>query len=104
MKRNIVIATAIFACVVIASPASAQTPSAVVDVGQAELRLDQEMQRQHQRRIVAYEKLKDRLDFSINASAEARNLAVGSGLQMLTPITEIKVQQMQQQQLQQGYR
>ena len=65
----------------------------------AELRLDEEMKRQHERRVQAYEQLKGRLDTSLNTSAEARNLAVGSALQMVTPLTEIKVQQLQQQQM-----
>jgi len=58
--------------------------------------LDEETRRQHQRRVSAYDQLKGRLDSSIGASAEARNLAVGSALQMVTPLTDIKVQQLQQ--------
>jgi len=61
--------------------------------------LDEETRRQHQRRVSAYDQLKGRLDSSIGASAEARNLAVGSALQMVTPITDIKVQQLQQKQM-----
>lgn len=61
--------------------------------------LDEETRRQHQRRVSAYDQLKGRLDSSIGASAEARNLAVGSALQMVTPLTDIKVQQLQQKQM-----
>jgi hypothetical protein len=66
--------------------------------------LDAEARRQHQRRIDAYARLKVKLDSSVAASAEARNLAVGSALQMVTPLTDIKVQQLQNRTMQQGYR
>jgi len=75
--------------------AGAKTAPVSADV---EAALDRETERQHQRRVQAYEQLKGKLDMSINASAEARNLAVGSALQMVTPITDVKVQRMQQQQ------
>lgn len=82
------------------TPALAQQPqSAALSPDQQEALLEEETRRQHLRRTQAYERLKGRLDTSINASAEARNLAVGSTLQMLTPMTDIKVQQMQQRQL-----
>ncbi len=82
--------------------ALAQAGATALPPSQQEALLDEEARRQHQRRIDAYARLKGRLDSSVAASAEARNLAVGSALQMVTPLTDIKVQQMQNKM--QGYR
>lgn len=102
MKLTIVCTLALgVAAVAGAGEALAQDRAAVQPLSpmQAESLLDEETRRQHERRTQAYERLKGSLDMSINASAEARNLAVGSTLQMLTPMTDIKVQQMQQRQM-----
>jgi len=101
MNRPIFLALTAAALLCAAAPARAQDRAAAqpISPAQTEALLDEETKRQHEKRVQAYERLKGRLDTSINASAEARNLAVGSGLQMLTPMTDIKVQQLQQRQL-----
>ena len=98
MTRLLLLATG-FASLLCSGAALAQQAPAP-DV---EALLNDEAQRQHQRRIDAYARLKGRLDSSVAASAEARNLAVGSALQIVTPLTDIKVQQLQNK-MQQGYR
>jgi hypothetical protein len=98
MTRTLLLAAG-FASLLCCGGALAQAPAPARDV---EALLNDEAQRQHQRRIDAYARLKGRLDSSVAASAEARNLAVGSALQMVTPLTDIKVQQLQNKM--QGYR
>jgi len=96
MTRTLLLAAA-FAAALTAGPgaALAQAGASTVPPSQHEALLNDEAQRQHQRRIDAYARLKGRLNSSVAASAEARNLAVGSALQMVTPLTDIKVQQLQ---------
>jgi hypothetical protein len=69
------------------SPAYAQSPA---DVDQA---LDGKAQAMHQTRIATYQRLKGKLETAVDSSTEARNNAVGSALQMLAPVTDVKVQQ-----------
>ena len=101
--KKILVASALSAAVLAWSGAAgAQTSEsrpAFLTPEQVNQLLDEETRRQHQRRVSAYDQLKGRLDSSIGASAEARNLAVGSALQMVTPITDIKVQQLRQKQM-----
>ena len=103
MTRTLLFAAALAAVLGAGSGAAlAQAGAAAVPPTQYDALLDEEARRQHQRRIDAYARLKGRLDSSVAASAEARNLAVGSALQMVTPLTDIKVQQLQNKM--QGYR
>jgi hypothetical protein len=100
---KILVAGAVSAAVLVWSAAAAAQTSeerpAFLTPEQVNQLLDEETRRQHQRRVSAYDQLRGRLDSSIGASSEARNLAVGSALQMVTPLTDIKVQQMQQKQM-----
>ena len=90
MTRLLLLATGLASLLCSGAALAQQAPARDV-----EALLNDEAQRQHQRRIDAYARLKGRLDSSVAASAEARNLAVGSALQMVTPLTDIKVQQLQ---------
>jgi len=105
MTRTLLCAAGLAAALFAGSgSALAQAGAAALSPADQDAMLDEEARRQHQRRIDAYSRLKGRLDTSVAASAEARNLAVGSALQMVTPLTDIKVQQLQNRQMQQGYR